>query len=178
MQTFDRGTPTPEGEDAGLRIFSTVLEATEPAQQWLTLRPRMIGKNTFAIGAIVRLEVTYEDGFERIMSRLITAGESFVTQEPYEAHFGLGNQNPLKPRTVSEVCATIEWPGTDQAPTRVDVPLDQLDQVLTVGWCGPTDLAAPYGTLDQADIDQLNTLHDDGIRWSTTCPTAPSTPST
>ena len=57
---------------------------------------------------------------------------------------------------------TIEWPGGTEDPTEIDVPLADLDQVITVGWCGPTDFVAPYGTLDQDDWDEVLALHAAG----------------
>jgi hypothetical protein len=69
---------------------------------YLVIKPRMAGTNHWAIGAVVRARVG-----SSTMMRLITAGTSFVGQEPAEAHFGLGSAI-----FVDEV--VIEWPdGTE-----------------------------------------------------------------
>jgi hypothetical protein len=85
---------------------------------WLVVRPRMKGPNTRAIGAIVRVGTR---GVHRM--RLVTAGASFLSQEPAEAHFGLGQAD-------AATYVQIEWPdGT--FTTRADVA---ANQVITVTW--------------------------------------------
>ena len=83
---------------------------------YLVVRPRMPAPNTRAIGAFVRVEV----GSLRLM-RLITAGTSFMGQEPAEAFFGLNE--------ATEVDSIIvEWPDGSQTTLR-DIA---ANQVLTV----------------------------------------------
>ena len=73
----------------------------------------MLGTNHRAIGAMVRLEVG-----GRTRTRLITAGTSFMGQEPAEAFFGVGGAT-----TIDRV--RVEWP--DGRVTEVtDVPANQL----------------------------------------------------
>jgi hypothetical protein len=68
---------------------------------WILVRPRIDGPNRFAIGAVVRVEARAGPDVRRMM-RLITAGISYLGQEPAEAFFGLG------PATEYDV--TVEWP--------------------------------------------------------------------
>jgi hypothetical protein len=99
----------------------------ESAQnRYLTVKPRMLGPNHRALGAVVRVTVG-----ERQMMRLITAGTSSLGQEPAEALFGLGGVN-----LVDSVA--IEWPdGTRTVLTDVST-----NQVLTVTHGGFGDLDA------------------------------------
>lgn len=73
---------------------------------WLIVQPRTAGPDSHALGAVVR--VILDDGSR--LTRLITAGTSWMGQGPAEAHFGLGAG-----RTVRRV--VVEWPGTDAVST-------------------------------------------------------------
>ncbi|MEM6966911.1 MAG: FG-GAP-like repeat-containing protein [Bacteroidota bacterium] len=66
---------------------------------FITIRPRMEGANHFAIGATVKVKAGTQS-----MMRLITAGSSYLAQEPAEAHFGVGSAT-----TIDEI--KIIWPG-------------------------------------------------------------------
>ena len=110
-------------KDGLLRLLDN--EPAEPAasNNYLVIKPRMPVRNRRAIGAVVR--VTLPGG--PTLSRLITAGTSYLGQEPAEAFFGVG--------TVSEVdSVTVEWPGGQQT-TIANVA---VNQVLVVN--------APFGT--------------------------------
>ncbi|MEM7229753.1 MAG: CRTAC1 family protein [Planctomycetota bacterium] len=74
-------------------------EVNAPSGNWITIRPRIQNTNHYAIGAVVRITV---NGVQQ--SRLITAGTSCHGQEPYEAHFGIGDAT-----SVDNVF--IEWPN-------------------------------------------------------------------
>ena len=89
-----------------------------PAQErrYLVLRPRMAGPNSHAIGA--RITVGLPD---RTLTRVVSAGLSFLGQEPAEAFFGLGANDRVE-RVV------IYWPG-GWTTVLEDVA---ADQVLTV----------------------------------------------
>ncbi|HRC84109.1 MAG TPA: CRTAC1 family protein [Thermoanaerobaculia bacterium] len=91
-----------------------LLENQSPAgAHYLVVRPRQGGANRRAIGAVVRIQAG-----GRQQMRLITAGTSFLGQEPAEAFFGLGS--------ASEVDRlTIEWPGGGTT-TRFQVGVDQI----------------------------------------------------
>ena len=115
-------------EGGPLRLMENWLFGGSPGN-YLVVRPRMPAPNTRAIGAFVRVEV----GSLRLM-RLITAGTSFMGQEPAEAFFGLNE--------ATEVDSIIvEWPDGSQTTLR-DIA---ANQVLTVtqatiptlpGWAG------------------------------------------
>lgn len=79
---------------------------------YLVIQPRMTGTNHFAIGAVVRVTAG-----GRTRMHPITAGTSFLSQEPAEAHFGLG--------TATSATVTIDWPdGTSTVVT--DAAADQV----------------------------------------------------
>ncbi len=84
-------------QEGPLRLFHNT---STDVGSWITIRPRMGGTNHFALGAEV--VVTSDNGTSQI--RLITAGTSFLGQEPAEAHFGLGDAAEAE-RVV------IRWPG-------------------------------------------------------------------
>lgn len=69
--------------DAGIRVLENQVDA--PARSWLVVQPRKLGTDRFVPGTIVRVTAG-----GRSMIRLITAGKSTLSQEPFEAHFGLG----------------------------------------------------------------------------------------
>lgn len=160
--------------DSALRVLDNVAEADAPHAHWLTVRPRMAGPNHYAIGAVVRVNVT-GPGEDLDMMRLVTTGISMAGQEPAEAHFGLG----FEPRLDHQVTVTVEWPD-GSTPTVFGGTIASLsDQVITVGPCSvvdldgddgltffdllaylnrfeagdmAADLAAPFGTLDTMDV--------------------------
>lgn len=80
----------------------------------------MDGPNHDAIGAIVRVIAG-----DLSMMRLISAGTSYVAQEPAEAFFGLGSN------TIVDL-VTIEWPGGD----RTEVRNLQADASYTISHAG------------------------------------------
>ena len=84
--------------DGPLRLLEIRPAEGATPQNYLVVKPRINGRNHFAIGTIVRV---LAGGLWSM--RLITAGTSYMGQEPAEAFFGLG----------SEVIADqvkIEWP--------------------------------------------------------------------
>ncbi len=95
----------------GLRLFENTHVAS-PERGYLVIRPRMRGANPHSAGAVVTL---LEGG--RRTARAILAGSSIMSQEPAEAHFGLG------PATFVDV--RIDWPDgshrvlEDVAPNQV-----------------------------------------------------------
>ncbi|MEM8711618.1 MAG: ASPIC/UnbV domain-containing protein, partial [Planctomycetota bacterium] len=97
-----------------LRVFEN-RHVIDRFRRYLVVRPRMDGGNPTAIGA----KVTVIDGPHRT-ARAILAGSSMMSQEPAEAHFGLG--------TTDEVDVLVEWPdGTSTSLNGVTA-----NQVLTV----------------------------------------------
>jgi len=104
----------------------------------LVVRPRMLGPNSHAIGAVVRVTA----GDLRMM-RHITAGTGFMSQEPAEAHFGLAAH------AVADL-VEIAWP--DGSVTQLfDQPANTL---LDVTHGGPGDLDAD-GEIDLADLQRF-----------------------
>lgn len=67
-------------------------------RQWLTVLPRQSGLNKFAVGAVVRVT-----GGGLTQSRPILCGTSFLSQEPYEAIFGI-------PFGAATVDVEVIWP--------------------------------------------------------------------
>ena len=81
----------------------------------------MAAPNVRAIGAVVRIVA---NGVTQI--RLITAGTSYLGQEPAEAFFGIGTATLVN-------TLTVDWPDGTQ-----DVLADvNANQVLTVQQTGP-----------------------------------------
>ena len=90
-----------------------LLELEPPAgRHHLLVKPRSDGGNHRALGAVVQITVGGQH-----QSRLITAGTSFLGQEPAEALFGLGAAT-----VVDRVCVTFP-DGTMSCA--YDVPADQ-----------------------------------------------------
>ena len=99
--------------EAQLRLLENRPKRRATGNSYLVVQPRMRGGNHRAIGAVVRIEV----GEHRQM-RLISAGSSYLGQEPAEAFFGTGAS-----RAVDRV--TVEWPGGGQS-TFEDVVTNQV----------------------------------------------------
>ena len=100
----------------GLRLLEnehTGFTADGQARNYLVVKPRMAGGNHLAIGAVVRIKIG-----DRQQTRLISAGSSFYSQEPAEAHFGLGTAT-----VVDEV--VVQFPG-GVVKTRTEVPANQV----------------------------------------------------
>ncbi len=93
------------------------------ARRYLVIRPRMVGPNHRAIGAVVRLTAGHQT-----MMRPIQAGTSIMGQEPAEAFFGMGDA------AMADVL-TIEWPDGSQTVLN-NIP---VNQVLTVWNRGEID---------------------------------------
>lgn len=81
-----------------LRVLRNDLWNPSLRNAYLTVQPRMDGPNRYAIGAVVRATAG-----GRTCSRLISAGTSFLSQEPAEAFFGLSVAE-----RIDQV--RVEWP--------------------------------------------------------------------
>jgi len=111
-----QSTESFNGEISRIRLLRNEPDGAAPAHNYLVVKPRMAGPNHRAIGAVVRVQIG-----ELVLSRLITASNSFMGQEPAEAHFGLGSAE-----IVDEVI--IQWPdGTEKTISNV-----AANQVLTI----------------------------------------------
>jgi len=109
-------TRTLREQTSQLRLLKNDPDPQADSNNYLVIKPRMEGPNHWAIGAVVQARAG-----EITMMRLITAGTSFMGQEPAEAHFGLG---PVE--QVDEVI--IHWPdGTRSVVTNISA-----NQVLKV----------------------------------------------
>ncbi len=86
---------------SAIRLLENDIDVTDPSSGYLVVKPRMSGSNHRAIGAVVRAEV---GGVT--LSRPITAGTSFMGQEPAEAFFGLGDADTAH--------VTVEFPDGSQ----------------------------------------------------------------
>ena len=84
--------------DGPLRLLENRTFGSAASHGFLVIKPRMRTRNRFAIGAVVRIVTG-----KLHQMRLITAGTSYLGQEPAEAFFGLGSA-----RIVDRVL--IEWP--------------------------------------------------------------------
>ncbi len=104
----------------------------------LVIKPRVDGPNHFAIGAIVRVVMG-----PITLTRLIGAGTSFLSQEPAEAFFGMGNASQA-PRVI------INWPNH----TRTVMQQVAANQTITVTHGGYGDHNAD-GSVDLADLGAL-----------------------
>jgi hypothetical protein len=103
-------------EIGSLQLLENVRGPQAAGNNYLVIRPRMGGKNHFAIGAEVIITVG-----SRQMIRVIKTATSTLGQEPAEAFFGLGAEQKAD-RVL------IRWPnGTESELTDV-----QAGQVLTV----------------------------------------------
>lgn len=120
------------------------------AYHWLVIRPRSPGANTRAIGAVVRATVAGVTS-----ARLITAGTSFIGQEPAEAFFGLGV-------SLTADMVVIEWPD---GSTRTLKNLDG-DRLWSISSCladvttqgagsGHPRFSVPDGLVTAADINHF-----------------------
>jgi len=119
-----------------LRLLDNQLESSNAsANHYLVVRPRMDGPNSHAIGAVIRATIG-----GTTHSRLITAGTSFLSQEPAEAFIGLDNA------TMVDALA-IEWPDGSQS-THDDIA---ADQIVTTQHGGFGDLDAD-GDVDDTDL--------------------------
>ncbi len=92
-----------EGQQVAIRLLENQLAGSFEFKNYLTIKPRMLGTNHWAIGATVKIRTgTIVQTFP------IKTGISFYGQEPAEAHFGVGESTK-----IDEV--TIIWPGGAQS---------------------------------------------------------------
>lgn len=71
---------------------------------WLAVQPRLRAANSHALGTELRLYL--DDG--RMLTRWIHAGESWLSQAPARAHFGIGNAGIER--------LEVDWPELGQNP--------------------------------------------------------------
>ncbi len=109
---------------------------------YLVVRPRLDGPNHRAIGAVVRARAR---GFE--MTRWITAGTSYLGQEPAEAFFGLGDAGRVD-------SVTVEFPDgsratlDDVSPNQVLVVMPPVFRRGDANTDGTVDISDALGILE------------------------------
>ena len=96
-----------------LRLHQNQLDGGGATTRFLLVRPRMDGANRRALGA----KVTAHTGADGRV-RWISAGGSYLGQEPAEAFFGLGNAG-----VVDRL--DIEWPNGKRT-VQVEIAVDQV----------------------------------------------------
>ena len=93
-----------------LRVLESRRSGGQVRNHWIAVQPRQPGDaNYFAVGATVRVSVG--GSFPISAARYITGSTSHLSQEPFEAHFGIGKNR-------SNIDVTVEWPdGTSKTVT-------------------------------------------------------------
>ncbi|MFQ5491432.1 MAG: CRTAC1 family protein, partial [Phycisphaerae bacterium] len=144
MQTCNNGP---------LRMLENQPIVGQTLGQYLVIKPRQAGPNNRAIGAVVRVTAG-----ANTWSRLITAGTSFLSQEPAEAFVGMGTA------TAADT-VRVDWPNGTQT-TLANVP---AGQVLTVTPGGYGDFDAD-GALGSGDVGSLvNCITGPGVSPGPDC---------
>ncbi len=124
--------------EPAIRLLANTQTGTLLDNHFLLVKPRMVGPNRRAIGAVVRATAGPLQ-----MTRLITAGTSFYGQEPAEAFFGAGTAEVFD-------SVIVQWPDGTRT-TITDVP---VDQVLTVTRGLPGDVNGD-GAVNVTDLVQV-----------------------
>lgn len=91
-------------DDSGtghVRLLINQASAGAAPHHYLVIKPRLNGPNSHALAAVVRVHLA--NGVT--LTRLITAGTSWMGQRPASAHFGIGAATRVER-------IEIEWPGT------------------------------------------------------------------
>jgi len=88
----------------------------EPVGHWLWVKLVGKGKNTSAVGAVVRVKAG-----TLVMQRLVRSGSSYISQDDKRQHFGLG-------KAAAADSVEVLWP--DQTTTRLENV--RADQVLEI----------------------------------------------
>jgi hypothetical protein len=112
-------------------IYENKLEESSFPGHYLTIQPRIVGPNYFAIGSVVT--VVADDLFS---ARLISAGCSFYGQEPAEAFFGLGEREAI-------LEAIVRWPD-GKVSIYQNIAVNQTIQLDYDFIQPPSDLAAAW----------------------------------
>ena len=116
---------------------------------YLVVKPRMDGRNHFAIGAEVRIVTA-----GRTQTRVITAGNSFLGQEPAEAHFGLSMFT-----VVDQII--VRWPSGGGETVVNNTAANQALTIIHYACPGDVD---GLGTVDVFDLFKvLEAWETDGL---------------
>jgi hypothetical protein len=122
LQDLAQTTVEVGGNPSQVRLLKNTQDDAS-ANRFIIVRPRQDGPNHWAIGALIRVAIG-----DTTMTRLITAGTSFLGQEPAEAHFGLADA------TIVDAL-TVEWPD-GFITTYEDIAINQLITVTREGYTG------------------------------------------
>lgn len=87
-----------------LTLYLNRATGTPGGDGYLMVRPRMASPNSHALGAELRLFL--DDG--RTLTRWIRAGESWMSQAPASAHFGIGSAGIVR--------LEVDWPDIGSNP--------------------------------------------------------------
>ena len=102
-----------ELQTSQLRLLDSQPDGGAADNGYLVVKPRSLGANSRGIGALVSLEHAGS-----LQTRLISAGTSYLGQEPAEAFFGIGSATAIDR-------VTINWPDGER--TRLEnVPTHQI----------------------------------------------------
>ncbi len=113
-----------------LAIYDNRLELSAAPHNYLLVKPRINGLNHWAIGA--KVEVMFQ---QRTLTRWITAGTSFLGQEPAEAFFGLADVTQIDQLVVT-------WPDGETTtlsnlPTNQSITVNYTPVIFADGFGAP-----------------------------------------
>jgi len=108
---WEESSQTPRDERLTLYLNRSTGISSDVRYAWI--RPVLADSGTPALGAVARI---YMNNGE-ILTRLVTAGESWMSQSPASLHFGLG-------ATAEVERLEVEWPGDDAASIVEDVAIN------------------------------------------------------
>lgn len=107
--------PEPLERDARLIIYFNRAVDGAGTEPFVKVRPRIDGPNSHALGAMVRLFM--DNG--QTLTRLVAAGESWMSQSPATLHFGLGVAAAIERME-------IDWPGDDADSVVEDIAINTV----------------------------------------------------
>lgn len=102
------------------RYLKNSLSDSSNAGNYIIVQPRMIGQNHWAVGSSIIVETP-----EGQQMKPILAGSSFYGQEPYEAFFGIGENDVIDKIKVI-------WPG-GQSTEITNVPVNNIIEITDQG---------------------------------------------
>ncbi|HKK29328.1 MAG TPA: CRTAC1 family protein, partial [Alphaproteobacteria bacterium] len=107
---WEESSQTPRSERLTLYLNRRISGADDNRHAWV--RPILADSGSPALGAVVRVRL--DNG--EILTRLVAAGESWMSQAPATVHFGLGTSAGIER-------IEIDWPGDDADSAYGSLPL-------------------------------------------------------
>ena len=98
---------------------------SEDLGNYLTIKLRGSGLNTYGVGA--KVKVTTTDGTQ---IRQLGGSNNYASHNPLEVHFGLG--------TATEAHVRVEWP--DRTRSTTELSITEVNQILTINQPGESGL--------------------------------------